>query len=94
MALKEGRIESQGTISDALGKDTVLAEEARVEQQIIDKSNELVDEQLPAEESKTAGKLIVAEEIQEGHVSWSAGSCIIHILLLIQIHSQIQSRCI
>lgn len=83
MALKEGRIESQGTVSEALGKDSVLAEEARVEQQIIDRSNEQVDEQPPAGESKTAGKLIVAEEIQEGHVSWSAGSFIIHILLRI-----------
>ncbi|KAE9395907.1 P-loop containing nucleoside triphosphate hydrolase protein [Gymnopus androsaceus JB14] len=72
VALKEGRIESQGTVSEALGKDPVLAEEARIEQQVIDKTGEEVDDQRPPEETKGDGKLIVAEEIQEGHVSWSA----------------------
>ena len=79
VALKEGRIESQGTVFEALGKDPVLAEEARIEQQVIDKTGEEVDEQRPPEETKGDGKLIMAEEIQEGHVSWSAGSCIMRI---------------
>lgn len=73
VAIKEGRIESQGTVLEALGKDSALAEEANKEQQIIDKTDEEVDEKPPAEETKADGKLIVAEEIQEGHVSWSAG---------------------
>lgn len=73
VAIKEGRIESQGTALEALGKDPALAEEANKEQQIIDKTGEEVDEKPPAEETKADGKLIVAEEIQEGHVSWSAG---------------------
>ncbi|KAF8832671.1 hypothetical protein HHX47_DHR1001791 [Lentinula edodes] len=72
VAIKEGRIESQGTVLEALGKDSALAEEANKEQQIIDKTDEEVDEKPPAEETKADGKLIVAEEIQEGHVSWSA----------------------
>ncbi|KAJ4000261.1 hypothetical protein F5050DRAFT_1804229 [Lentinula boryana] len=72
VAIKEGRIESQGTVLEALGRDSVLAEEARKGQQVIDKADDKVDEQLPVEEPKTDGKLIVAEEIQEGHVNWSA----------------------
>ncbi|KAJ3801154.1 hypothetical protein GGU11DRAFT_770568 [Lentinula aff. detonsa] len=72
VAIKEGRIESQGTVLEALGRDSVLAEEARKEQQVIDKAGDKVDEQFPVEEPKTDGKLIVAEEIQEGHVNWSA----------------------
>ncbi|KAF9066068.1 hypothetical protein BDP27DRAFT_1424214 [Rhodocollybia butyracea] len=66
VAIKEGRIESQGTVSEALGMDSVLAEEARIEQQVIEKTEENFDEQPPAGE-KSDGKLIMAEEIQEGH---------------------------
>ncbi|KAJ3985397.1 hypothetical protein F5890DRAFT_1510435 [Lentinula detonsa] len=72
VAIKEGRIESQGTVLEALGRDSVLAEEARKEQQVIDKADDRVDQELPVQEPKTDGKLIVAEEIQEGHVNWSA----------------------
>ncbi|KIK71390.1 hypothetical protein GYMLUDRAFT_254610 [Collybiopsis luxurians FD-317 M1] len=72
VAMKEGRIESQGTVSEALGKDPALADEERKEQQAIKKAGEEVDEHPAAAESKSDGKLIVAEEIMEGHVSWSA----------------------
>ncbi|KAE9385996.1 hypothetical protein BT96DRAFT_960666 [Gymnopus androsaceus JB14] len=41
--LSPGRIESQGTVSEALGKDPVLAEEARIEQQVIDKAHDFID---------------------------------------------------
>ncbi|KAJ4476620.1 hypothetical protein J3R30DRAFT_3759412 [Lentinula aciculospora] len=72
VAIKDGRIASQGTVVEALGRDFALAEEARREQQMIDKTEGEVDKQIPTEEGKRDGKLIVAEEIQEGHVSWSA----------------------
>ncbi|KAJ3760576.1 hypothetical protein EV360DRAFT_81041 [Lentinula raphanica] len=69
VAIKDGRIESQGTVSEALRRDSALAEEARREQQVIDKSDSgVVPDQPPVKEHKTDGKLIVAEEIQEGHV--------------------------
>ncbi|KAF5384757.1 hypothetical protein D9757_006267 [Collybiopsis confluens] len=72
VAMKDGRIESQGTVSEALSNDPVLADEESKDQQIIDKTDEEVDVHPPAGESKGDGKLIMAEEIQEGHVSWSA----------------------
>lgn len=74
VAIKEGRIESQGTVQDAFKQDKALSEEAANDQQKLDKANEEVDEQPPADEPKGSGKLIVAEEIQEGHVSWAAGA--------------------
>ncbi|KAJ3718421.1 hypothetical protein C8R42DRAFT_723772 [Lentinula raphanica] len=73
VAIKDGRIESQGTVSEALRRDSALAEEARREQQVIDKSDSgVVPDQPPVKEQKADGKLIVAEEIQEGHVKYDA----------------------
>ncbi|KAJ3772853.1 hypothetical protein FB446DRAFT_788322 [Lentinula raphanica] len=72
VAIRDGRIESQGTVLEALGHDFALAEEARKEQQVIAKSDGEGHAQPLAEVQKADGKLIVAEEIQEGHVSWSA----------------------
>ncbi|KAJ3819299.1 hypothetical protein F5880DRAFT_1595008 [Lentinula raphanica] len=72
VAIRDGRIESQGTLSEALGHDSALAEEAKKEQQVIAKSNGEGLAQPLVEVQKADGKLIVAEEIQEGHVSWSA----------------------
>ena len=79
----DGRIVSRGSITDALLKDKKLLAEVEkvkaenaVEEQVIDQPSpdETVDT-APAEETrdkKVDGKLIVAEEIEEGHVSWSA----------------------
>ena len=70
---RDGRIASRGTVSDALKKDKTLAKEfAEGARAIKD------DEKIDAEESddvakQTDGKLILAEEIAEGHVSWDAG---------------------
>lgn len=49
-----------------------MAIEAKEDQKAIDKAEEEVDSQAPPDEQKPAGKLIVAEEIEEGHVSWPA----------------------
>ena len=71
----DGRIASQGTLSSALAKDKKLAKEAAEEAQVEDKAEHTVDESEPVAESaapKKDGKLIVAEEISEGHVGWSA----------------------
>lgn len=68
----DGRVSSHGSVSEALAADAVLAKELTEEQQILDKVADEVDPSSLAEESKTDGKLIVAEEIEEGHVSWAA----------------------
>ncbi|THU88444.1 P-loop containing nucleoside triphosphate hydrolase protein [Dendrothele bispora CBS 962.96] len=72
IAMKDGHIESQGTVADALKKDTVLSEEAKKDQEVINRTDEEIDHHPPPDEPKGDGKLIAAEEIEEGHVSWSA----------------------
>ncbi|KAJ7169514.1 hypothetical protein C8R46DRAFT_1217207 [Mycena filopes] len=69
----DGHIHSHGSITEALATDEVLAEELSKDQEVLDKKEDEVDA-APAEETKAApdGKLIVAEEVEEGHVSWDA----------------------
>ncbi|KAJ7042608.1 hypothetical protein C8F04DRAFT_1252025 [Mycena alexandri] len=68
----DGHIHSHGSISEALATDEVLAEELSKDQEVLDKKVDEVDA-APVEEKKAAdGKLIVAEEVEEGHVSWDA----------------------
>lgn len=70
----DGTIVSRGSISDVLLKDSALAEGVTQEQESITKVESEVDSPPPVE-SKTDGKLILAEEIEEGHVSWPARMC-------------------
>jgi hypothetical protein len=65
----DGRVLSQGSVSDPLMQDTNLVQEVD-DKQAMDEAADEID----AINSKTAkdGKLTVAEEIQEGHVSWRA----------------------
>ncbi|KAJ7094121.1 P-loop containing nucleoside triphosphate hydrolase protein [Mycena epipterygia] len=69
----DGRVRSQGSISDALAKDEVLAKEVSEDRQILEAAEKEIDP-LAVDELKkeTDGKLIVAEEIALGHVTWSA----------------------
>lgn len=68
----DGHIISQGSISEALAKDSKLAEEIKHEEEAVelDENEDTAAEAKPADEKK--GKLVVAEEIAVGHVSWSA----------------------
>ncbi|KAF5375212.1 hypothetical protein D9758_000001 [Tetrapyrgos nigripes] len=72
VAMKDGRIESQGTVADALRKDHVLSAEAKENEQILKRSDQEIDHHPPSDDPKGDGKLIAAEEIEEGHVSWPA----------------------
>ncbi|KZT29509.1 P-loop containing nucleoside triphosphate hydrolase protein [Neolentinus lepideus HHB14362 ss-1] len=74
----DGRILSQGTVSDALAKNHKLSKEVAQEEKAMEKVESEIDS---AEEDagkpddgtkKDAGKLVVAEEVAVGHVSWSA----------------------
>ncbi|QRV86022.1 ABC transporter transmembrane region [Ceratobasidium sp. AG-Ba] len=71
----DGRIASQGSIADALRLNSKLRAEVEKEEELEKKADETVDENTPVEEKekkKSDGKLIVAEEIAEGRVGWSA----------------------
>ncbi|GJE85927.1 multidrug resistance-associated ABC transporter [Phanerochaete sordida] len=71
----DGRIKSQGSLSSALAKDKKLAKELAEGAEETDKAEHTVDQSDPVAENaapKSDGKLIVAEELQEGHVGWSA----------------------
>ena len=75
----DGRILSQGSLSSALSKDSKLLKELEEEQQELEKAEQEIDpseetEKL-AEAKQSSGKLIVAEEIEEGHVGWDACQC-------------------
>ncbi|KAK0465231.1 uncharacterized protein EV420DRAFT_1637381 [Desarmillaria tabescens] len=72
VSIKNGRIASQGSISDALVHDALLVDETDQAQKAMDKVEEEIDSQLPPEEKKSDGKLIVAEEIEEGHIGLPA----------------------
>jgi hypothetical protein len=69
----DGRILSQGSISETLARDGILVvkavEGSKILENVVDK---LGSTKLKEEAVKGNGKLIVAEEIQEGHVSWKA----------------------
>ncbi|KAF5336910.1 hypothetical protein D9611_003444 [Ephemerocybe angulata] len=67
----DGRVLSHGPVSEALKLDKKLEKELRVDAELTKKADDEVeaheDVNKPAD-----GKLIVAEEVEEGHVSWSA----------------------
>ncbi|KAJ6606134.1 hypothetical protein DFH09DRAFT_1119386 [Mycena vulgaris] len=65
----DGRILSQGSISDALAKNRDLALEVVEEAKTLTLEEEIVDGSL--ENLQASGKLVVAEEIAIGHVSWA-----------------------
>ncbi|KAF7322651.1 ATP-binding cassette transporter [Mycena chlorophos] len=69
----DGTIHSHGSISEALANDEVLAEELSKDQATLDKKTDEVDAApeavVEAKKPAADGKLIVAEEVEEGHVS-------------------------
>ncbi|KAI9434147.1 hypothetical protein H4582DRAFT_2112597 [Lactarius indigo] len=70
---KDGRIASRGSVSDALKKDKALAKELSRGTRAIKDNEEKIDSVKPDETVGSAdGKLILAEEISEGDVSWDA----------------------
>ncbi|PBK89704.1 hypothetical protein ARMGADRAFT_1167459 [Armillaria gallica] len=72
VSIKNGRVASQGSISDVLVHDTSLADETDQVQKAMDKVEEEIDSQLPPDAKKSDGKLIAAEEIEEGHIGLPA----------------------
>lgn len=69
----DGRIKSQGTLSSALENDAKLSTYVAEERSQLKRADESIDEAKPEPaEQKSTGKLTVAEEVDEGHVGWSA----------------------
>ncbi|KAH9166801.1 hypothetical protein EDB89DRAFT_2245991 [Lactarius sanguifluus] len=72
---KDGLITSRGSISDALKKDKMLAKELAEGARAIKDDEKKINSEEPDETVQSAdGKLILAEEISEGNVSWDAGA--------------------
>ncbi|KAJ7449167.1 hypothetical protein FB451DRAFT_1375079 [Mycena latifolia] len=67
----DGRVESQGTMSEIVQRGSKLAAQIREDQQVLDKTQQEIDPEAPVPKPAD-GKLIVAEEIEVGHVSAAA----------------------
>lgn len=69
----DGRVINQGTLAEALARDSRLLAEMTKENELEEKKTEVID---PPEEGekipKKDGKLVVAEEVALGRVSWPA----------------------
>ncbi|KAK0238173.1 hypothetical protein EDD85DRAFT_833297 [Armillaria nabsnona] len=77
VSLKEGRVASQGSLSTALSRDRALAKEAQRDEEAMHKADEEIDTEEDTtgatdKDKKSNGKLIMAEEIQEGHIGWAS----------------------
>ncbi|KAL7284523.1 hypothetical protein ACG7TL_001814 [Trametes sanguinea] len=70
----DGRILSQGSLERALARDSKLVNEVQGKREELEKSELEIDAEKPddAVPTQAAGKLMVAEEREEGHVGWSA----------------------
>ncbi|QRW27528.1 ABC transporter transmembrane region [Rhizoctonia solani] len=73
----DGRIVSQGSIDEALRLNPKLKAEAEKDEELERKGEEVVDESNAVDKSeanakKGDGKLMVAEEVAEGHIGWPA----------------------
>ena len=70
----DGRILSQGSLSSALARDTKLLKEVEEEQEELHKADQEIDSEKPedAAAKQASGKLVVAEELEEGHVGLKA----------------------
>ncbi|KAG2123601.1 hypothetical protein DEU56DRAFT_829341 [Suillus clintonianus] len=69
-----GRIVSHGSISETIAKDDKFAAEVAKEQEVLAKEAQVMDtlEEPKGDAAKSDGKLVMSEEIAEGHVSWPA----------------------
>ncbi|KAI9061280.1 P-loop containing nucleoside triphosphate hydrolase protein [Trametes sanguinea] len=70
----DGRILSQGSLESALARDAHLLSEVKGEQEVLEKAELELDAEKPEDVTtkQAAGKLVVAEEREEGHVGWTA----------------------
>lgn len=67
----DGHIVSQGSVSDAITEDQKLQAELVHEEEAI-QLDKVSDSDATPQEPADKGKLVVAEEVAIGHVSWDA----------------------
>ena len=72
----DGTIVSQGSLSSALARDSTLLREIKEEQEELKKAEQEIDSVKVEDGSlkKSAGKLVVAEEIETGRLRWEAST--------------------
>lgn len=71
---RDGRVAGHDSVSDALRRDRILAKELAEGPRAVDDDEKKIDAEGSDEVGKPAdGKLILAEEVAEGNVSWDAG---------------------
>jgi hypothetical protein len=64
---------TQGSVSDALVKNRALIAEKNLEQEELQIAEQAIDVEPPVVDApKSDGKLIVAEEVEIGHIGWPA----------------------
>ncbi len=68
----DGRIISQGSLEKALHEDGELLEELKVDEEAVKHTDDEIDKAKIDDQAQKDGKLVVAEEIGEGHVGWNA----------------------
>lgn len=67
----DGRIASQGSPDKTLQHDSKLLAELSSEEVQLEEAEQVLDKpELEAKDVQKNGKLVVAEEIKEGHVGW------------------------
>jgi len=90
----DGRIVSRGSVADAFAHVEGLQEQVEKAIEIAVKSEEVIDNAYPKVDKvaqKGDGKLILTEEIAEGHVSWVASEQVLfsaRLLIMLIDHSQ------
>jgi hypothetical protein len=75
----DGRVRSRGSVEQALARDSALKRELAQEERALQKAEAREADgegaPAPAAEARGDGKLIMKEEVAEGHVSWAASEC-------------------
>jgi hypothetical protein len=66
----DGCIVAQGSVLEVLGADKTISDELQEDEEAINMAEEEVEKRAVPQSD---GKLIIAEEIEEGHVSWKSG---------------------
>jgi hypothetical protein len=84
-----GRVVAQGTIQEVVGVDKSISKKLQQAEAEIKIAEEEIDKPDETTQPKSSGKLIMAEEIEMGHVSWDSGVLIcLECFLDIDHHSQ------
>ena len=78
VSLRDGKVFSQGSLASTLGKDTKLSADTQQEIAHILEVEDLDGVPLEDKAKALKGKLILDEEMSEGHGGWSASKCCSH----------------